>query len=302
MYDAESFLAKETEQFRALYIWLQSSFSDEFLKEVGEEALLLMAHNLVGFKLQDYYGAINLANSSIIINRDALDSDLCIYRDYQDRKIQSMRTYVSQTPLPDDPHFIRIAVLSFEEKDEALSSEAHSLVEQAKTTDYTLCELVRAKDWHEGMKHSLELKLSCSEAPQKGFIGNLFKVLVMYGVSVRKLHLVFCKPDVLYVEAKLHGNDNKPCWESVDIQELSKELVEVRDFAVEDIFEKTFTRKDFGDGELLIFLRSVACFVQQLLVHVDSHMFSITNVYESFCYWPELAKSLYDLFCLKFLP
>src|SRR5262249_49163713 len=87
-----------------------------------------------------------------------------------------------------------------------------------------------------------------------------------------------------------------------DVEELMQELVSVRDFACEDLFEETFVRQAYGNGQLVSFLRSASCFVHELLFHVDSHMYSLDNVQEAFCYWPELAENLYKLFYMKFDP
>ncbi len=295
MADQESFLAKETEQFRALYIWLRNSFPTHFLDELGEESLLLIAHSLVGFKLQSYYSAINFATSSIVLSRDAQNSDYRIYEQYEGRLIRSMHTFVSQNPLPGETHYVRISFLLFGTEEVLLPEHAKSLIEKARSSDFTQCEITSSKD-REGV---LELKMSTKEAPQKAYVGRLFKALLMRDLAIGRLYFVFVQPDILYFEADLHGKQKALLWEELDVQELVQELALVRDFAMEDQFDETFIRQVYGSGQIVIFLRSVSCFVQKLLYHLDPHMYSLENVQEAFCYWPELTKNLYTLFCKK---
>ncbi len=298
--DAESFLAKETEQFRALYVWLKESFSEGFYKEITPDALLLIAHSLVGFKLQGYFSAINFADSSILLSRNEPGADLKIFEQYEDRLIRTMHTFVSNRPLPDEKLKVRVSLLSFGEGEVTIGEQARDIVTQAKESDYTQCELFRPADWQEGSSVSLQLKLACREAPQTGYAINLLKTLLEWNIEVGALYIAFFEMNtLLYMEAELQGKDNRPCWEVIDVQELTKALVSVRDFATVDQFTDVFVRDVFGDGENLLFLRSVSCFIHQILVHKDPHMYSLENVQEAFCYWPELAKSLFSLFCLR---
>lgn len=301
MSDTESFLAKETQQFRTLYVWLKSAFPEAFFKKVSEDELLLIAHSLVGFNLQGYYSSMNFAESSIVLSQDLIDSDYKIYQQYESRLIHSMQTFVSEKPLPEEQSLVRITLLSFAGEVQ-LPGHALPMIEQAKSTDYTQCELIRLKNWKPQSAYSLELRLSCREAPRQNYVGRLFEVLVQRKVKIGTLLLAFVDNNTLYLEAQLQGKDNMPCWEAMDVQQLAEELVSVRDFATEDEFEQVFVKEAYGSFEGLIFLRSVSCLVQQLLFHVDPHMYSFGNVQEAFCYWPELAKSLYSLFCLKFDP
>ncbi len=299
MTDPESFLEKETDQFCALYLWLKESFSEAFFKRVTDDELLSLAHSLGGFKLQGYFIAMNFPESSIVLSRDEPESDIKIFNQYESRLITSLHTFVSENPLPDELYQVRITLLSFGEASASIPEHAEALIELAKKSDYTQCELLRPVDWQQNQKSSLKLRLSCREAPRIGYIGRLLKALLVRELHVGALFFTFVQPDILYFEADLHGIGNKPCWESTDVQELMQGLVSVRDFATEDMFETTFVRDVYGDHELLHFLRSLSCFVQQLLYNVDPHMYSFTNVQEAFCYWPELTKSIFTLFCLK---
>ncbi len=281
MADTESFLAKETEEFRLLYVWLKKAFSPPFYEEVTEDALLLIAHSLVGFKLQGYFSAISIENATIVISSDEIDSDYKIYKQYVQRPFASMHTYVSLKPLPNESQKVRIAILMFGE-----AKELHSeLIEKAKHSDFTECEAIAPKE----DELPLLVRLAVKETFQNSHVGRYLRVLSMHKLRVGELLFSFVDKDVLYFEVEIFG------WKDIDIQALVKELAAVRDFATEDPFRELFPE----DADFRMFLRSVSLFVHELFVHVDPHMYALGNVQEAFCYWPAIARSLYALFCLK---
>lgn len=287
MTDQESFLVKETEQFRLLYLWLKESFSSEFCALVTEDELLLVAHSLVGFRLQGYYSVMNFAGSTIVLSSDAAESDCKIFEQFESRQISCMRTFVSKRPLPNESTHVRITLLTF---GSSAQVAVKPLLEQAKTTDHTLCEVIRSQE----DKNQFTLTLAAREAPRVGYVSSLLRVLSGYNVRLGALYVAFLEPDLLYLEAELFG--------ATDVQDLVQELAQVRDFATQDCLDEVFTKKQYVDSQVLLFLRSVSLFCHQLLRHVDPHMYALDNVQEAFCFWPELAKNLYQLFCLKFDP
>ncbi len=281
MADTESFLAKETEEFRSLYLWLKEAYGSTFYEEVTDDALLLIAHSLVGFKLQGYFSAISIENATIVISRDELDSDYKIFKQYGQRPISSMHTYVSLKPLPGDSQKVRIAILLFEEV-----KEIHSeLIERAKDSDFTECEAIKPQDDSE----ALTVRLAVKETPKDGHVGRFLRVLSMHKLKLGELFFSFVNKDILYIEMQIFG------WQDIDVSALIKELAAVRDFATDDPFRELFP--EYADFRM--FLRSVSLFVHELFFNVDPHMYSLSNVQEAFCYWPAIARSLFALFCLR---
>lgn len=305
MSDAESFLAKESKQFQTLYLWLKSAMPSHFFDVVSEEMCLLILHNLIGFRLQEYYSQINFAESSIILSQDEVGADEKIFLHYQKRHIQTFQTFVSTKPLPDEGCFLRVALLSFE-KPSKVDPKFTQILDKAKNADLTQCELVRVPNWTPKSRYSLELLLGCSHAPFIDYVPRLFKVLKKRELFLGNLTLQFVSSEseqkTLLLWAELRAKEGVGCWEVTDVEELIQELANVRDFATEDVFEETFVYHGYGDGKLLNFLRATSKFVQQLLYNLDSHMYSQDNVQEAFCYWPELAQDLFRLFSLKFDP
>src|SRR5262249_10505623 len=149
--------------------------------------------------------------------------------------------------------------------DQAKEKQVRDLFESAKSSDYTQCELVRPSDWTPRSTHSLELVLACKQAPRTQYVARLFKALFVRNLHLGSFRLTFVNPQhperILLVVANIQGKDGASCWECTDVEELMQELVSVRDFACEDLFEETFVRQAYGNGQLVSFLRSASCFV-----------------------------------------
>lgn len=302
MSDAEVFLLRETEQFRLLYMWIKEAMPESFFKRVTDETALLITHNLIGLRMQEWYTQINLAEESIVLSRDSIDADYKIYLHYQAKNILRFDTFLSKIPLPGEAFCLRITVVSFRAQNQ-IDELYNEIYKQSQNSDLTQCSLIRPKDWTSDKAYSLELILGCKQASLTQFVPRLLKTFIKRGLHLGNLSLFFATPEsvdrTLLVRAEISTENGKPCWEVTDIEELTQELVQARDFATEDIFEESFDFQGLGSGKLLNFLRSCSVFVQQLLFNIDTHMYSLNNVQEAFCYWPELVENLYKLFCLK---
>nr|NGX48090.1 hypothetical protein [Chlamydiota bacterium] len=51
----EAAVLKESLKCQECYIWLEQHMPPSFFEEVAEEDILLIAHSLMGFDLQDYF-------------------------------------------------------------------------------------------------------------------------------------------------------------------------------------------------------------------------------------------------------
>lgn len=300
-------LTMESERFRAIYIWLKASMTNEFFDEVDVDSCYLITHSLVGFERQEYFSQINLSSHSFVLSQDSADSDLKIFKLYQDRQILYMRTFVSKFPMPEKAICLRITLLYFEGGEarfwQGVKGEQkvglEMLLEKAKSSDLTQVEAARSKSWSKEAGVSLELKLACSSVPFKYFVPRLLHVIHSRHLAIRNFCLAFIEPEsasrFLVMTAELHGKHGEDCWECTDIEAMIRELGAVRDFVQDDIFERAF----MSDRQNVHFLRAASRFVEQSLFHIDPHMYSLDNIQEAICYWPEIANSLYELFCLK---
>ena len=110
-------IVEESEKFQEYYLWLEKNMPASFFKNVDKENIMLIAHSLMGFNLQNYFSEINLPHAAIVICCDDPDSDLKILKDYRQYGIKNYRTFVSLNPLDIagvDKH-LRIGILHFTE-------------------------------------------------------------------------------------------------------------------------------------------------------------------------------------------
>jgi glutamate dehydrogenase len=84
---------KESHKCEECYVWLEQNMPPKFFEEVSEEDILLVAHSLMGFDLQEYFAHIHLKDSAIAICLDSLDADLRILKHYQQHGIKDYRTF-----------------------------------------------------------------------------------------------------------------------------------------------------------------------------------------------------------------
>ncbi|MCB1108191.1 MAG: NAD-glutamate dehydrogenase, partial [Chlamydiia bacterium] len=108
-------IAKEGELFTQMYSWLETHMPSHFFDEITQDQLMLVAHNLMGFHLQDFYSQIFLKNSAIVLIQDSPDADLNIIKHYNMYGIKNYQTFISDEPppIPGADNKLRIAVIHF---------------------------------------------------------------------------------------------------------------------------------------------------------------------------------------------
>ncbi|MDP1835178.1 MAG: NAD-glutamate dehydrogenase [Chlamydiales bacterium] len=90
----------EGRKFQQNYLWLERAMPEPFFTEVGPEYMMLIAHNLMDFHLQDFFSTIRIKRGVLVLCLDSADADLRILQNYADYGIKSYRSYVSLAPLP----------------------------------------------------------------------------------------------------------------------------------------------------------------------------------------------------------
>lgn len=95
-----SAIQDEGRKFQQNYLWLESAMPEAFFTEVGQDYMMLIAHNLMGLHLQDYFTTIKISRGAIIMCLDSADADLRILQGYSNYGIKSYRAYVSLSPPP----------------------------------------------------------------------------------------------------------------------------------------------------------------------------------------------------------
>lgn len=106
---------KESRKCEECYVWLEQHMPPSFFDEVSKDDILLVAHSLMGFDLQDYFAHIHLKDSAIVLCLDSEDADLRILKSYQTHGIKNYRAFVSNEspPFPRVKKNLRIAIIHF---------------------------------------------------------------------------------------------------------------------------------------------------------------------------------------------
>jgi glutamate dehydrogenase len=305
----DAFLAKEIEQYKERLLWLEEAMPKSFFSEVGQENVFLVAHSLVGFDLQQFYAEITLHQAAIVVSLNVPDADINTFSRFEKQSIAAMRVFVSEKAFADTKQKLRIALLYFSEGHEIVFAESSqtvigNLIAKSEENDLVHCEIIRPENYTPRMNHSLMLFVACKSAPKQHFAERLFRVLLANKLRMGNVSLTFLAPEsptrTFVLACELHGIDDAPCWESTNIEMLVRELVLSRYFGQDDIFESTYS--SYQQRMALHLLRAAAYFVHELLVQKDPNMYTLANVQEALCYWPEIGLNLFELFSLRFDP
>ncbi|MGA8164758.1 MAG: NAD-glutamate dehydrogenase domain-containing protein [Waddliaceae bacterium] len=113
----EQAIHDETQKFKEYYLWLEQAMPPAFFKEVSDENIILIVHDLIGFPLQEHFTRIHLKRSSIVICLDSADADLRILKGYALYGIKNYQAYVSSfpPPMPEAAENLRIVQIFFSE-------------------------------------------------------------------------------------------------------------------------------------------------------------------------------------------
>lgn len=108
-------IQNETQRFQEFYVWMEKAMPPAFFEEVNLENLMLVAHSLMGFDLQEYFSTIYLKSAAITLCLNSDDADLRILKNYSLMGIKSYQTFVSSIPLPYEgvTAKLRVAIIYF---------------------------------------------------------------------------------------------------------------------------------------------------------------------------------------------
>ena len=115
--ELEKAMTHESQQFEKFYLWLEKHMSPQFFEEVTHEQLMLIAHNLTAFHLNEFQTTIHLKNCSIVICLNESDADVKILKDFSVYGIKNYQTFISDAapPFKEAHKKLRIALIYFTE-------------------------------------------------------------------------------------------------------------------------------------------------------------------------------------------
>lgn len=107
----------EGKNFHTYYVWLEEHMPPTFFENIEQSQLLLIAHTLMGFPLQEYRSQIHFKDALVILALDAPDADLTILREIKPMGIKNYQSFISDVPLPFEgiTANLRIALIHFTE-------------------------------------------------------------------------------------------------------------------------------------------------------------------------------------------
>lgn len=177
---------------------------------------------------------------------------------------------------------------------------------RAKTSDECQYEMRQNRDWEEKNLPSLQIVLAWRSVPKCGFLYRLAKITLAHGLTLKKVAATYIDPysveNVLILSIGVHGIDDKPAWESADIDDFLRELCLLKYFDTDDRIAEVFVKPKMLTGNEAHLIRSCAAFAHQALLYGDPHLYSIDNVTEGLCRHPELTVQLCKIFEKKFHP
>ncbi|MCI0382672.1 MAG: NAD-glutamate dehydrogenase [Chlamydiae bacterium] len=136
-------IQKESRKCEECYTWLHEHMPPSFFEEIQKDDILLVAHNLMGLDLQEFFTQIHLKTRAIVLCLDSPDADLTILAQYQNYGIKHYRTFISNAP-PPYPYIstpLRIATIYFTHAPEV---ETGDLLSQTQKEE--ILKLVKEKN------------------------------------------------------------------------------------------------------------------------------------------------------------
>jgi len=348
-------LEKETEKFQKCYSWLEQSMPTLFFDEIAQENILLIAHGLVGFDLQEYFCTINIKHAAIVMCLDTPDADLRILKNFANYGILTYQCYVSTTafPLHRRQSLLRIAIIRFttaeiradipypdeyrqqlramlserikdvpEMEIESLISEINPTFLRALPIDQALLALemsFRSKirdncqyevryneNWEKTGSASMQIVLAWKNTPKYHFLYQLALVIQRYGLMMKRVNASYIDPynknSILIMVLDIHGENGKAAWDIADVPDFLRALATAKNFADADIIDSLLVSKGIVSTNMGNLLRTMAHFIHQALVNIDSNLYTVDRIKADLCRHPELTVDLCAIFALKFHP
>lgn len=183
---------------------------------------------------------------------------------------------------------------------------AIELFERAKTRDPCQYEALYQENWEEKGLPSMHIVLAWKNVPKHNFLFRLARIVHQHGLVMRRVNATYTNPyavdSVFLLSFGLHGKGKEAAWEVADISDFLQEMVMLKYFGSIDPVAETFIDTGILRGNLGNFLRTSTIFINQVLVHVDPHLYRLENIEEAFCRHPELTVKLCEAFEMKFHP
>jgi glutamate dehydrogenase len=177
---------------------------------------------------------------------------------------------------------------------------------RAKTRDNCQYEVRYNQLWEENHQPSMQIVLAWRNTPKHNFLFRMATVIHRHNLTIKGVNANYIKThnkeSILVMALELHGSNGQAAWDVANIVDFLREFLTVKYFPSFDAIDLFLVNKQVVSGNMSNFLRSLANFVHQTLVHVDVNLYTLQSIEEALCRHPELTSKLCEAFKAKFDP
>ncbi len=177
---------------------------------------------------------------------------------------------------------------------------------RAKTRDHCQYEIRYNDDWKELGVPSTQIILAWRDTPKYDFLYRLAKLIYRHDLSMTRVNATYIDPyerhSVFILALGLDGLDDQAAWDAADIPDFLRELATLKYFEGFPDITHTFMDSRLVSGNFGNLLKSLVYFIHQVLVNVDSHLYTLDAVVDAICRHPELTVKICEAFDAKFSP
>jgi glutamate dehydrogenase len=88
----ETAMKNESRQFEEYFLWIGKYMPPSFFEELDQATIMVIAHNLMGFALQEYFTQIHFRDYAVVLCLDSPDADLKILKNFSLYGIKNYQT------------------------------------------------------------------------------------------------------------------------------------------------------------------------------------------------------------------
>jgi len=177
---------------------------------------------------------------------------------------------------------------------------------RAQTRDNCQYEVRYNEHWEDNHQPSMQIVLAWRNTPKHNFLFGMARVIHRHNLSIKRVNANYIngqnKESILVMTLDLHGSNGHAAWDVANIVDFLRELLTVKYFPNFDAIDLLLVNKKIISGNMGNFLRSLTTFVHQVLVHVNSNLYTLEAIEEALCRHPELTIKLCEAFQAKFDP
>ena len=185
-------------------------------------------------------------------------------------------------------------------------ARAIAMFSRALTRDHCQYEVHYNEDWEAKGLPSMQLILAWRNTPKHNFLYRLIRSIHRHNLIIKNINASYNNPyrtdSVLVMALDLDGTNGRAAWETTNIPDFIKELITVKYFASFDCIDFYLVQKEIISANTGNFLRAMANFIHQALVHIDVNLYTLEHIEEGLCRHPELTVKLCEAFKFKFDP